>query len=343
MSESHGLGVKREAVLRLLADGEFHSGEVLGQLLGVSRAAVWKQFRQLEGLGLYIESSKGRGYRLPGGLDLIDEEKLRRGLPNKIRAQLSDIRVLGATDSTNKQLMAAIAEGEEPHGRVLLAEYQADGRGRRGRHWFSPLGASVCASLAWRSESGIAGLEGLSLAVGVVVAEALAGLGVAGLALKWPNDIVVGCSAAQGFAKLGGVLVEIKGDVAGECWIVVGVGLNVRMPPYSEEVIGQPVTDIARSVPHGIVLPSRTEVAQRLICGLTELMSTFQVEGFAGYRTRWQALHAYHGLAVQVSGAGAIAVAGCVEGVDASGALIVNDGTVRHVLSGGELSLRAVQ
>ncbi|WP_335987550.1 HTH domain-containing protein, partial [Spongiibacter tropicus] len=63
-----------EQLLSVLADGEFHSGEELGGLLGVSRAAVWKQLQKLEELSLSIEAQKGRGYRVVGGLDLLNRE-----------------------------------------------------------------------------------------------------------------------------------------------------------------------------------------------------------------------------------------------------------------------------
>ena len=68
-------------LLRALADGEFHSGEELGALFGVSRAAVWKQLQKLEGLGLQVESVKGRGYRLSAALDLLDVQAITRALP----------------------------------------------------------------------------------------------------------------------------------------------------------------------------------------------------------------------------------------------------------------------
>ena len=81
-------------------------------------------------------------------------------------------------------------------------------------------------------------LEGMSLAVGVVVARALAACGVPPVQLKWPNDLLY-----EG-AKLGGILLEMTGDPAGACQVVVGIGLNVNMPGKVAEAIDQSWTDV---------------------------------------------------------------------------------------------------
>src|SRR5690606_4226150 len=121
---------------------------------------------------------------------------------------------------------------------VLLAERQTAGRGRRGRHWASPLAANLYLSASRRYGGGLARLGGLSLAAGTAVAEALRALGASGVQLKWPNDLVIGGR------KLGGLLVEGSGEPAGAARAVVGLGLNVRMPETEGGRIDQPWTDL---------------------------------------------------------------------------------------------------
>ena len=125
-------------------------------------------------------------------------------------------------------------------GLVCTAEQQTAGRGRRGREWISPFGRNLYVSTVWEFTQGAAALEGLSLAVGVAVAQALKGLGLPEVQLKWPNDI-----QHEG-KKLGGVLLEMVGDASRQCQVVVGIGVNVAMPGAAANAIDQAWTDISR-------------------------------------------------------------------------------------------------
>jgi len=198
----------RADILELLADGSAHSGEALAERLGSSRTAVWKHVQHLAARGIAIEARRGIGYRIPGGLDLLDAAALSAALPAKARPLLAGLELVAETASTNERLLAA-AERGDIHCRCLLAEYQSEGRGRRGRQWRCPYGAGVLLSLGWRFERGAEALAGLSLAAGVAVRDALAAAGIPGVGLKWPNDLYAGGR------KLGGILVELRGEVAG--------------------------------------------------------------------------------------------------------------------------------
>lgn len=125
-----------DQLLRILADGKFHSGDELGEVLGVSRAAVWKQVGRLIESGLEIESLKGKGYCLAGGLDLLDESEIFESISSYLRGR-DDLMIFSDIDSTNRFLMQSPVY--ESRYRICLAERQTDGRGRRGRIWQSPL------------------------------------------------------------------------------------------------------------------------------------------------------------------------------------------------------------
>src|SRR6218665_2241503 len=142
-------------ILNLLADGRFHSGEELGVLLGVSRAAVWKHLQKLEGMGISLLSVKGRGYCIDGGLDLLDLAKITASIQSSLPFKLN---LFPQIDSTNSYLM----RHESPAMQVCLAESQSAGRGRRGRQWVSPFARNIYCSWGGGVEGGVATLEGLS-------------------------------------------------------------------------------------------------------------------------------------------------------------------------------------
>ena len=128
-----------ESLLKLLADGEFHSGEMLGQAMGMSRAAVWKQLQKFSALGLTIETVRGKGYRLSEVLDLLSTDKIATALSSSVHPLVKTLDLQMVVDSTNRIAMAKASTGNAS-GYICLAEYQYAGRGRRGRHWHSPLG-----------------------------------------------------------------------------------------------------------------------------------------------------------------------------------------------------------
>ncbi len=142
-------------LIRLLSDGEFHSGEQLGERLGVSRAAVWKQLRKLESLGIPMEAVKGQGYRLAEPLELLDGSAIVAGLPREARRCVTRLFVEEVLPSSNQFVRDRFEQGAG-HGEVCLVEQQSAGKGRRGRAWVTPWGRTLMLSVGWRFESGVA-------------------------------------------------------------------------------------------------------------------------------------------------------------------------------------------
>jgi BirA family biotin operon repressor/biotin-[acetyl-CoA-carboxylase] ligase len=319
-----------EPLLALLADGAVHSGQALGEAIGVSRAAVWKQLQKLEQLGLQVNAVKGSGYQLAAPLDLLDRQQLHEQLSGRLSAALV-LQVEGVTASTN-QLAMAWAERAPQDGTLYLAlaEQQSAGRGRRGRDWVSPFAANLYLSLAVSFSGGAAAIEGLSLAVGVAVRRALLRFGC-DCELKWPNDILCGGQ------KLGGILLEMTGDPVGDCRVVIGVGLNVAMPAAAAGQIDQPWTDLASQLDSP---PSRTELAIAVAEAIVEVTDHYQQQGFKHWRQEWQQAGAYIGEQVEIHGPGGIR-SGVMVGIDESGALLLAvNGAAAERIIGGELSLR---
>lgn len=317
-------------ILELMADGEFHSGKVLGELLGVSRTAVWKHLQKLSDVGVELESIKGKGYRLPGGLELLDAAKITSALTPAANEFLSGIDVFQSTDSTNVQAMAR-ASKPDAQGYVCMAEHQTHGRGRRGRAWVSPFGQSLYFSVVVQFSGGAAALEGLSLAVGVALARAVQKLGAQDVGLKWPNDVLY-----RG-RKLAGILLEMTGDPSGACQVVVGVGLNVSISEAAAAEIDQPCVGMSELVPD----VSRNELAAEVLNQLLPVLSGFQELGFSAYRDQWSALNVHGGKSVVLATASEF-IEGEVVGVSATGALLLSVAGVIREFNGGEVTLRQV-
>jgi len=316
-------------LLQVLADGEFHSGEELGEQLSISRAAVWKQLQKIEEeLSLRFESIKGTGYRLQGGLELLSVERIRTiASPARPFA----LHIIEQVDSTNR-LAAEFAAAGASSGFAVLAEQQLAGRGRRGRPWISPFARNIYCSLVWIFDSGIAALEGLSLVVGVAVVRALRASGIENAELKWPNDVL------HDQRKLAGILLEMTtADVDGRCQVVIGVGINVAMAGTDESGrIDQPWTDAVTAAGRYV---SRNELAANLISQLLGYLSRFEIEGFAPFREEWMSLDCARGKPVAVH-VGDRVVHGTAAGIDASGALVIDTQVGRQLFHGGEVSLR---
>lgn len=320
------MNTSSSTLLQLLSDGEFHSGSSIGEFIGVSRTAVWKHLQKLAELGLVVESVKGRGYRLMGGIELLSECHINTLMTPEALSYLSVLDVLTITESTNSVAMEYAREGKA-NGYVCLAEYQKAGRGRRGRQWVSPFGHNIYLSLVWRFEGGALQLEGLSLAVGVIIARVLDSMGLQRLSLKWPNDILLD------ERKLGGVLLEMSGDPSGLCEVVIGIGLNVRM---SESVdIDQPWSSVTQQLPN----VSRNELVARLLNELLPMLADFPDTGFATYLDEWEAYDIHRGKNVRVI-AGTSSQEGIAQGVFNNGALRLCVDGEEKAIYGGEVSLR---
>jgi len=323
------LALQRQ-LIQQLADGKTHSGEALAQQAGISRAAIAKHISQLQQIGLVIFAISGKGYRLAQPLQLLDVTKMKQwqtpGSPEVLLQHL--------TDSTNTQLLKRLQDGQSlQKGQVIVAEAQSAGRGRRGNDWYSPFGSNLYFSMYWRLEQGIQAAMGLSLVVGIAIAQLLERRYQCPLKLKWPNDLYVN------HKKLGGVLVELTGQTHADCDVVIGIGLNIQMPTGGEMKIHQPFTDLMQEVDAQI---DRNQLVAELQHQLIQTLKHFEMHGFSDFASEFNQRNEFAEQTVQLTGGSEPQIGVCI-GVDHQGGLTLQqDGQLKSYF-GGELSLRGKQ
>lgn len=322
---------KIKYLIQELADGNYHSGEELGNDLGLTRAAIWKLIKTLNDWGIDIESSTKKGYRIPQGLELLDKRKILKYLAPNSRAILQKLDIFDSLTSTNDYLLQTIKE-KPIEVYACFAEKQTAGKGRRGRFWHSPFGTNIYLSLLWQFDKDLSQLAGLSLVIAIGVINALQQYGIKDdIGLKWPNDIL------WKNKKLCGILVETRGEVSEALNTVIGIGLNVNMPDSIKDKIDQPWADIKQIMSGDI---KRNQLAGLILNNLLLVIAQFEQQGIAPFISQWRqydlsldkkiSLHTttekFHGVA---------------RGINEKGCLLLEDsaGKIQH-FSIGEVSLR---
>lgn len=310
-------------LISILADGEFHSGEQLGTAMGMSRAAINKHIQTVRDWGVDIFTVPGKGYSLPYPIQLLDEAKILAMLPS------GQVSVLPVIDSTNQYLMDRI--GALNSGDACVAEYQQAGRGRRGRKWFSPFGSNLYLSMYWKLEQGPAAAMGLSLVIGIVMAEVLQRLGAKDVRVKWPNDLYLNDR------KLAGILVELTGKTGDAAQLVIGAGINLKMREPATDTINQGWINLQEA---GVNI-DRNELTATLLNELRSALLHFEQEGLTPFISRWRGLDNFLDRPVKLL-IGEQEIHGIERGIDPQGALLLEqDGIVKPYI-GGEISLRGL-
>ncbi|ATZ92699.1 bifunctional biotin--[acetyl-CoA-carboxylase] ligase/biotin operon repressor BirA [Dickeya fangzhongdai] len=308
-------------LISILSDGEFYSGEYLGELMGMSRAAINKHIQTIREWGLDVFTVTGKGYALSAPIQLLDAEKIRSQI------QSGNIAVLPVIDSTNQYLLDRLDSVSS--GDACIAEYQQAGRGRRGRKWFSPFGSNLYLSLYWRLEQGPAAAVGVSLVIGIIMAEVLHHLGAEGVRVKWPNDLYLNDK------KLAGILVELNGRTGDAAHLVIGAGINLRMNSSGSTVIEQGWINLQEA---GIDI-DRNMLAVKLVTELRAALAIYEQQGLAPFISRWNNLDNFYNRAVKLI-VGNREIKGIDKGIDSQGALLLEQDGVIQSYIGGEISLR---
>ncbi|MDP4946106.1 bifunctional biotin--[acetyl-CoA-carboxylase] ligase/biotin operon repressor BirA [Alishewanella sp. SMS8] len=320
------LQVQRQ-LLSVLADGKFHSGQILANHFGISRTAIANYIAELELVGLDIYKVKGKGYALTKPIVLLDAAIIRQLQP----AQSAPVLVQHITDSTNLQLMQALQSNKDlASASVIVAEAQTAGRGRRGRSWYSPFGSNLYFSYYWKLEQGIQAAMGLSIVAGCALCQVLQRHYQISTKMKWPNDIYIDNR------KVAGILVELVGQADGACHVVIGIGINVQLPLQALQHIDQPYADLATATDHAI---NRNELVVHLQSALTYALKQFQQTGFAPFQESFNQLNLYAQQTVTLSGSAS--ATGVCKGVDNQGAILLEHAGQIVAYFGGEVSLRA--
>lgn len=319
-------------VAERLAHGRFVSGQALAEELGVTRATIWKGIHDLERRGLPVHAVRGRGYRLAAPVEWLDAAAVLGALPPATRRLLEDLAVHRELDSTSSALLAA---GPPPPGRarVCLVDYQAGGRGRRGRAWVSSPGAGVCLSVGWQFERPPRGLSALGQVAALAVRRAVETAGVRGVRLKWPNDLVAGGR------KLGGLLTELRAEANGPAFVVMGIGLNHRLPAAAAAAItgGLPPVDLAELCDGRP--PGRNAAAAALVAALVSVLDRYAEAGPGNLVADWAAVDALAGRPVELR-MDDTRIAGIAAGLEPDGALRLETDAGTRRVTAGDVSVR---
>lgn len=301
-------------ILQILKDGKFHSGQDIGSKLNITRSAVWKGIQQLAHNGLGIQSVTGRGYRIEGGLSLLDDVQIKQHLPLEQQSHIM-LTLLDQTTSTNEFLL----NNKQPYRQafhVVLAEQQTQGRGRRGRHWVSPYGHNIYCSICWKCQKDPLQLAGLSLAAAIAVMRSLKAYGVTeGLNVKWPNDILYHQQ------KLAGILVDLHAESHGNTTVIIGVGLNTSLSDKQAQSIEQPYTTLYDIQQKPI---DRNQLAALVISHLINAVALFDQEGLTPFLPEWHQHDHFYGKPIILQNE-THAIEGIMQGISEQGELLLKN------------------
>lgn len=319
-------------VLLGLSSDRFTSGEALARQHNVSRMAICKAVQRLSALGIEVDSLRGRGYRLSERVELLDPGRIADALGERHHAVLDDLEILPTVASTNAHLMRRYG-CEDSARAAVFAEHQSAGRGRRGRAWESPFAANLYVSLRWQFELPAASLGLLSLAAASELALVLAEEGVSGHGVKWPNDLL------WDGRKLGGLLLELAGEQQGPCGVVIGLGLNWKMPATAAQRIEQPWADLVSAL--GPVPSTRNRIAGRVLSALVSTCLKFEASGFEPFKEQWDRFDLISGQEVRML-LGEREILGRALGIDVEGRLEVHTDRGVDRFASGEVSVRRI-
>jgi BirA family biotin operon repressor/biotin-[acetyl-CoA-carboxylase] ligase len=317
-------------IVRLLQSQRWISAAEIGKFTGYFSEDLEQAMAALKARGLRFECDAEQGYRLQIPTTLIDKSRLTRLLQDAGLISAMRVSVVDVVDSTNRRLL----DWGDPltlHGQVCIAEYQSAGRGRRGRSWFGLGYQDLALSLAWRMKQGAAELSTVSLVAGLAVCDCLKDIGLSGVSLKWPNDVM------SPVGKLAGILVETKSMELGYLHVVIGIGINIQNDSVGRAHVEQPITDLGSMMGSN---PDRTLLSAKLLFRLSCELEKMDRSGFSDYVQKWNKRDAYMGRAV-IGTIGNQKIQGEGLGIDDSGAYRIRDNYgCTHRLISGEVRLR---
>lgn len=322
--------MKSEILEKLRSARDYVSGQELCEGLGVSRTAVWKKIRQLEEEGYRIEAVPKKGYRLLENPDLLSEDEVKSRLKTRWAGQ--KMRCFAQIDSTN-QYAKKMGEEGEAEGLLVLADEQTSGKGRRGRQWSSPPAAAISMTLLLRPKIVPERISMVTLVMGMAVAGACRELYAVPAGVKWPNDIVLNGK------KLSGILTEMSAELTAVNYIVIGVGINVNLKSFPEE-IAQTATSLLLELGHPV---SRAELAAKVMERFERYYEIFlRTQDLSGLKEEYHSMLLNAGRTVRVLEPGN-EYSGTALGIDELGRLLVKrqDGSVEKVFA-GEVSVRGI-
>ncbi len=292
--------------------GKWVSGEALSSQLAVSRTAIWKHISTLREEGYGIEASPKKGYLLRKISDLLLPNEISEGLDTSVfgRKGIVYYRTINSTNTKAKELAA----GGAPEGTLVVAEQQVQGRGRKGRTWFSPPQGGIYISLIAKPNISPGEAPKITMLTGVAVAEALQKLTPCNINIKWPNDILVNSK------KIAGILTEMSTEMDAIEYIVVGLGMNITTARFPDDIKDKATSILLET---GKYLP-RVIFIREYLKWYEKYYEIFTTIGFEPVIQRWKEFSNIIGNMVIAELAGR-KYSGEVHDIDNDGILILKD------------------
>lgn len=317
-----------KSMLNLLADGQFHSQEEISRFLSLPLCIIPETLYQLLEPGVNLEKIDGKGYRIPGGLELLNEKQIFNEL-GQTKKLLNQLEILTSIDSTNNYLLESTETAEKTI--AVFSEQQTAGRGQFNRKWVSSdLGKNIALSILYHLANKPNKLTGLSLVIGLAIVQTLEEYGLKEIQLKWPNDILYHGK------KLAGILIETRPSKPGLRSIVIGIGLNLYKPTINAPFLKQAITDVysIQKLP-----PQRNRMAALLLKNVLTKLSEFQDTNFSTFIKSWEKLDYLKNKTIHIQTPKAI-FKGIARGINTEAQLCIEINGRLHYFNNGEVCIQ---
>jgi len=260
---------------------------------------------------------------LMGEPDRMAPECIRETLNTRVFGR-REIIYLARTESTNG-VAKSLAAGGAAEGTLVVSEAQTDGRGRKGRVWYSPEQEGIYASLILRPELLLMEIAKIPLLASLAVAETLLSLGLQGVKIKWPNDVLLNGR------KAAGILTEAGTEIEAVDYVVIGLGLNVNTRKFPRE-LNRTATSLCLETGRSF---ERSGILAAVLRRLEGYYDSLGRGGAGPLIEKWKTLTDILGRRVSVDVMGR-RLSGVVQDLDRDGALVVRarNGEIHKVLSG---------
>ena len=319
------------SILRLLNDGQYQSGESLARKIFCKRATISNSLKNLDSYGIKIVKTRGRGYRWINPISYLNKD-LILGF-SSIDPSNFKITLFDALDSTNTFLLNNFSSGMIDNSciPVVATEYQTNGRGRAGRLWHSGFGDSLTFSFGWRFDKGVSALSGLSLIIGIAIIRVLRSFSINCVSIKWPNDILFDNK------KLAGILIELRSDIFGSSYSIIGIGINFKSSDIIKSSINQEIADLSAISDEYL---DRNQILSALLTEFLSILPVFGDYGFAYFKKEWISYHAFERQAVSLILPNGNIIVGTVDGVMEDGSICLMTPSGRNSYHVGDISIR---
>lgn len=309
----------REEIIEILRDrNDYVSGEEIGNRLGISRAAVWKNIKALKEKGYVIESVSNKGYKISDSTDVLNESDI----------DYDKILYKAEIGSTNEEGKRQAAMGCE-NGLLILCDNQTAGKGRLGRSWIGEKNAGIYMSIVIYPDIMPTDIPQITLVTGIAVMRALNAVTELNMKIKWPNDIIVNGK------KLVGILSEMSAEMEKVNYVVIGVGINVNMKNFEGE-LKEKATSIYIETGKKF---KRSDIINRFVKEFKICYNKFCENGFAPFVNEYNENCANLGKEVKTVG-GRISAEGIAKGVNEKGELLIETDRGLSAIMAGEVSIR---